>query len=138
MNELVVEPRATTASDRNLAFLLLGGGFLGLVASFVLVVEKIALIVDHLRYLPRVRAAAEQIVAQDPEVTVTTWRERNPALAAMIDMDSGNGMVTMFIICLLVTLGVVNATLMSLLERTRRPIPQARSPVAPCRATPSP
>ena len=46
MNELVVEPRATTASDRNLAFLLLGGGFLGLVASFVLVVEKIALIVD--------------------------------------------------------------------------------------------
>ncbi|MDP3890116.1 vitamin K epoxide reductase family protein [Nocardioides sp.] len=46
MSDLVVEPRVATASDRNLAFLLLGGGFLGLIASFVLVVEKIALIVD--------------------------------------------------------------------------------------------
>lgn len=51
MNEVLVEPRATAASDRTLAFLLLGGGFLGLIASFVLVVEKIALIVDP-DYIP--------------------------------------------------------------------------------------
>ena len=81
--------------------------------------NEIVLILDHLRYVERVRDEAAAIVGSDSTARVTTWRERNPALAAMIDMDSGQGSFNLFIICVLVTLGVVNATLMSVLERTR-------------------
>ncbi len=81
--------------------------------------NEIVLILDRLRDLDRVRTRAAAVVDGGSPVRVTTWRERNPALASLIEMDTGNNAVTMFIISLLVILGVVNATLMSVLERTK-------------------
>lgn len=81
--------------------------------------NEIVILTDHTRHLDDVQHAAQQVVAEHPSIVVTTWKERNPSLAALIEMDSGNNAVMLLIIYLLVTLGVVNATLMSVLERTR-------------------
>jgi len=81
--------------------------------------NEIVLVLDDVRYIDEVKVEAEEIVSATTSVDVHTWRERNPSLAAMIEMDSGNNFVMSFILCVLVIIGVVNATMMSVLERTK-------------------
>ena len=81
--------------------------------------NEIVLVLDDVRYLDSVKEQTESIVGSGTPVAVHTWKERNPSLAAMIEMDSGNNIVMSFILCLLIAIGVVNATLMSVLERTK-------------------
>lgn len=81
--------------------------------------NEIVLIIDDIRSLEEMRTRAQGVADRYENVMVHTWYERNPGLASLIEMDSGNNSITYFVLCLMVFLGVINATLMSVLERTR-------------------
>ncbi len=80
---------------------------------------EIVVLLDDIRYLEQVKNETQSIVAADASIGVHSWDERNPALSSLIEMDSGNNNVMYIVLCLLVTLGVINATMMSVLERTK-------------------
>jgi len=65
--------------------------------------------------------AREQIAAliDDDRAVAHTWYEKNPALKALIDTDSGSGNLMYFILVFLVALVAVNTTFMSVARRTR-------------------
>jgi ABC-type lipoprotein release transport system permease subunit len=80
--------------------------------------NELVMVLDHIRHLPEVRQAVAQEL-DEATTQVYSWEERNPALKNLIATDSQSGNLMYVILILLVALGVVNATLMSVLERTR-------------------
>ena len=81
--------------------------------------NEIVAVLDDIRHLDRARSAAVDAFSRERSVEVSAWDERNPALASLMRIDTNNNNVVYFILCLLISLGVVNATLMSVLERTK-------------------
>lgn len=80
--------------------------------------NEIVLILDDIRHLESTRDAVAGVV-DGRSVSVHTWYERNPQLKNLIDVDSQSGNLMYVILVFLVALGVVNATLMSVLERVK-------------------
>jgi ABC-type lipoprotein release transport system permease subunit len=81
--------------------------------------NEIVILLDEFEQIERVRGEVASVVASREGVVVHSWDERNPALANMIDMGQGGQYVFAMILLFLVTLTVVNTTMMSVLERTR-------------------
>ncbi len=81
--------------------------------------NEIVILLDNIGDLERVRTEASVIVDRHDGARVHSWNERNPGLSRLIEMDAGQNGFMYVILCLLVTLGVVNATMMSVLERTK-------------------
>lgn len=81
--------------------------------------NEIALVLNHIRSIDSTRAEIERLTANRAGLSIHSWNERSPTLADAIAMTASTANMFYFILCLLVTLGVVNATLMSVLERTR-------------------
>jgi len=79
--------------------------------------NELAIMLEDIDELESTRDEMASIVG--PGLEVHTWAERNPTLKSLIDTDSQMGVVMLVILILLVALGVVNATLMSVLERTK-------------------
>lgn len=80
--------------------------------------NEIVVILDDIAYLESVRAEAENVAEPRP-VTVHTWYQRNPQLKSLIDVDSQSGALMYFLLILVVAVGVVIATMMSVLERKK-------------------
>jgi ABC-type lipoprotein release transport system permease subunit len=80
--------------------------------------NEVVVVLDDIARLDAVRAAVAQVVRGRP-VDVTTWAERNPQLKSAIDLDSRSGVLMYLVLVLLVAVGVVNATMMSVLERRK-------------------
>jgi ABC-type lipoprotein release transport system permease subunit len=80
--------------------------------------NELVILLDDLDNLEEVRAAAAGVVGPDSPSEVTAWYQRNPALRSLIEVDSRSGALVYVILFVLVALGVINTTLMSVLERT--------------------
>jgi putative ABC transport system permease protein len=80
--------------------------------------NEIVVVLDDIARLDQVRGEVARAVSGQP-VEVTTWAERNPQLKSAIDLDSKSGVLMYIVLVLLVAVGVVNATLMSVLERRK-------------------
>lgn len=81
--------------------------------------NEVVAMLDDIRRLDVVKAAAARELGDVRGARVYTWAERNPALQSLISLDSESGNLMYVILFLLVALGVVNATFMSILERTK-------------------
>lgn len=80
--------------------------------------NEIVVVLDDISRLDAARAELERVARGRP-VAVTTWAQRNPQLKSAIDLDSKSGTLMYVVLVLLVAVGVVNATLMSVLERKK-------------------
>lgn len=80
--------------------------------------NELVVVLDDLNHLETAREGAVAAVGSR-DLDVHTWGERNPALKNLIAVDSQSGSLMYVILVLLVALGVLNATLMSVLERVR-------------------
>jgi ABC-type lipoprotein release transport system permease subunit len=80
--------------------------------------NEIVVVLDDIGRLDAVRGDVVGVARGRP-VAVTTWAERNPQLKSAIDLDSKSGVLMYIVLVLLVAVGVVNATLMSVLERKK-------------------
>jgi ABC-type lipoprotein release transport system permease subunit len=70
--------------------------------------------------LPRARAVVAQRLGGDASaVELLTWREALPDIAALIALDTQSNDVVRGVLGVIVSLGVLNTVLMSVLERTR-------------------
>jgi ABC-type lipoprotein release transport system permease subunit len=81
--------------------------------------NEVVVILDDIEQLAPARDAAISALSGTEGANVYIWSERNPALASLIEVDSESGNMMYIILFLLVALGVVNATFMSVLERTK-------------------
>ena len=81
--------------------------------------NEIVILLDDFKDLERVRGEVQTLLASHEAVTVHSWDERNPALSNMVKMGEASNLIFAMILCFLVTLTVVNTTMMSVLERTR-------------------
>lgn len=81
--------------------------------------NEIVVLLDKLRDLDRVEGEIAALLQDERGVTVHSWDERNPGLANMIAMGQSGQMIFAMILLFLVSLTVVNATMMSVLERVR-------------------
>lgn len=80
--------------------------------------NELVVLLDDLDHLEEAVAGAREVVSErGAAVAVHPWYERNPALKSLIDVDSTSGNLMYVILFVLVALGVINATLMSVLER---------------------
>lgn len=79
--------------------------------------NELAIMLEDIDTLEHSRDAVAALTGEGVEVH--TWAERSPTLKSLIDADSQMGIVMLAILAFLVALGVVNATLMSVLERTK-------------------
>jgi ABC-type lipoprotein release transport system permease subunit len=80
--------------------------------------NELVMVLDDIDTLEETRDSVACLVGGRP-LEVHTWAERNPTLKSLIDTDSQMGVVMLAVLIFLVALGVINATLMSVLERTR-------------------
>ncbi len=81
--------------------------------------NEIVILLDEFQQIERVRGEVATLLATEEGVTVHTWDQRNPGLANMIAMGQSGQLIFAVILLFLVTLTVVNATMMSVLERVR-------------------
>jgi ABC-type lipoprotein release transport system permease subunit len=81
--------------------------------------NEVVVMLDDIRRLTVAQEEARAALAGMGSIQVHTWAERNPALKSLIEVDSESGSLMYVILFLLVALGVVNATLMSVLERVK-------------------
>lgn len=81
--------------------------------------NEIALLLEDVGQIDATYNSVAALLAGDGSQQVHTWAERNPTLKSLIDTDSQMGIVMLVILVILVALGVVNTTLMSVLERTK-------------------
>ncbi len=81
--------------------------------------NEIVVLLEDMGRLETVRDHAEGIVAATPSAHLYSWDQRNAALSSMIEADAANNWNFFFFLCVLVALGVINATFMSVLWRTK-------------------
>jgi ABC-type lipoprotein release transport system permease subunit len=77
----------------------------------------VAVILDDQRRANRVRDRLQQAIGDRAEVL--SWRQTQPDLAGIINIDRSSNYVSQFLIGLLIAAGILNTLLMSVLERTR-------------------
>jgi len=81
--------------------------------------NEIVVLLEDMGQIEAVRAEADRIVADHPPALLYSWDQRNATLASMIESDAANNWYFFAFLCVLVILGVINATFMSVMWRTR-------------------
>jgi ABC-type lipoprotein release transport system permease subunit len=81
--------------------------------------NEIVVLLDDIDFLDQTYTQTEAALAGHEGVGVYTWYERNPALHSLIEMGASSNDMVYVILFLLISLGVVNAIFMSVLERTK-------------------
>jgi ABC-type lipoprotein release transport system permease subunit len=81
--------------------------------------NEIVIRLENMARIDAVHAEGSGIVGSAPSARLYTWDQRNSQLATMIESDATNNWYFFFFLCVLVALGVVNTTFMSILWRTR-------------------
>lgn len=80
--------------------------------------NQLSVFIDDYRASASVRRAlAMRLMGRG--VTVETWRETQPELASLSDIDRGMNIVFLLLLGVLISAGVLNTGLMSVLERTQ-------------------
>jgi ABC-type lipoprotein release transport system permease subunit len=81
--------------------------------------NEIAVLLDDIGELDTTLASARSSLAGTRGAVVYAWYERNPALRSLVEMGAGGNQLVYVVLFALIALGVVNATFMSVLERTK-------------------
>lgn len=81
--------------------------------------NEVVVLLDDIERLETVRADAASIVRSTPSTRLYSWAERNAPLSAMIEADAAQNWYMFGFLCVLVILGVINTTFMSVMWRTR-------------------
>lgn len=82
-------------------------------------IHELAIILDHSDDERRVFPALAELTGGRPELAAVSWKEAMPNLANAIKLDYAGQKFMFIIILLIVTIGVVNTLLMSVMERLR-------------------
>ena len=83
--------------------------------------SMVAVIIQDQRYTTKVLAAAKNNLAQLEQENreVLSWRETQSEIAGLITLDRSSNYISQVLIGLLISAGILNTLLMSVLERTR-------------------
>ena len=81
-------------------------------------VHEIAVIVEHLKKVPRVARQIEKVL-NNPELEVAPWQVFARSFYQAMKADQEGMWIMLFVILLVVAVGVLNTVLMSVLERQR-------------------
>jgi len=81
--------------------------------------NEIAVLLDDIGQLDDALARARPALAGRSGAVVHAWYELNPGLQSVVEMGAGGNQLVYVILFFLIALGVVNATFMSVLERTK-------------------
>lgn len=82
-------------------------------------IHELAVVLTAAASEARVHAQLTALTAARPELRVLSWRQAMPNLADAITLDHAGQQFMFVVILLIVTIGVVNTLLMSVLERSR-------------------
>ncbi|PLX71251.1 MAG: ABC transporter permease [Desulfuromonas sp.] len=82
-------------------------------------IHELAIILTDAETGPMVQKKVETLILPNAVTEVVSWEQAMPNLANAIKLDYASGNVLFLIILLIVTIGVVNTLLMSVMERMR-------------------
>lgn len=82
-------------------------------------VHELAVILTNIRYANSVHRQITASLSNHPEILAVGWEEAMPNLANAIKLDYASQKLIFLIILIIVTIGVVNTQLMSVMERMR-------------------
>lgn len=79
----------------------------------------ISVFIDDYRNAARVRDLLSELIhaSKDDSIATATWRQTQPELASLSDVDRGMNYLFLLLLGLLIAAGVLNTSLMSVLER---------------------
>lgn len=80
-------------------------------------VTQIAIFIDNQRETDHVVEKLKNIFSNFEKVSVLSWREVMPELAAYVELDGGSNYIFQIIIFIIIAAGILNTILMSVLER---------------------
>jgi ABC-type lipoprotein release transport system permease subunit len=110
---------ATGIADVDGSLLMVGIERAALLAGMPGEIHELAIVLDHADDERRVLPALTALAGSRPELAVVSWEEAMPNLANAIKLDYASQKFIFVIILLIVTIGVVNTLLMSVMERLR-------------------
>ena len=82
--------------------------------------NELAVLLHSIDDVEKVRAEVRALIGAGRGLAVHTWAERNPTLSNLIEMMKASRVVFFALLAFLAVLSVANATLTSVLERTRQ------------------
>ena len=109
----------TGIADVDGSLLMVGRERAALLAGMPGEVHELAIILDRAENDRRVFPALAALTGSRPELAAVSWKEAMPNLANAIKLDYASQKFIFAIILLIVTIGVVNTLLMSVMERLR-------------------
>ena len=101
------------------SLILVGRERAGLLTGSSRSVHELAVILSDPGYEKRVQGQVTAMLAVRPDIEVVNWERAMPNLANAIKLDYASQKFIFLIILLIVTIGVVNTLLMSVMERMR-------------------
>ncbi len=110
---------ATGIADVDGSLLMVGIERAALLAGMSGEIHELAIVLDKADDERRVLPALTALAGSRPELAVVSWEEAMPNLANAIKLDYASQKFIFVIILLIVTIGVVNTLLMSVMERLR-------------------
>lgn len=81
--------------------------------------NEVVVVLDDIGDLDEAAAQARAALDGREGIGVYIWSERNPSLQSLVEMGMGGNDMVYVLLFMLIALGVVNATFMSVLERTK-------------------
>ncbi|TLM66840.1 MAG: ABC transporter permease [Deltaproteobacteria bacterium] len=109
----------TGIADVDGSLLMVGRERAALLAGMPGEVHELAIILDRAENDRRVSPALAALTGSRPELAAVSWKEAMPNLANAIKLDYASQKFIFIIILMIVTIGVVNTLLMSVMERLR-------------------
>ena len=109
----------TGMSDIDGSLLMVGIDRAAQLAGFPGEVHELAVILERADDERRLAPLLRTLTASQPDISVVSWGEAMPNLANAIKLDYASQKFIFAIILLIVTIGVVNTLLMSVMERLR-------------------
>jgi ABC-type lipoprotein release transport system permease subunit len=110
---------ATGINEIDGSLLMIGIERAALLAGMPGEVHELAIILEEADDARRVLPALTALVGSRPELAAVSWEEAMPNLANAIKLDYASQKFIFVIILLIVTIGVINTMLMSVMERLR-------------------
>lgn len=105
--------------DIDSSLIMVGRERAAILSGYTGTIHELAIILKKADDESALHSQISQILSQHQDIEVVTWEEAMPNLANAIKLDYASGNFIFLIILLIVTIGVVNTLLMSVLERMR-------------------